>query len=64
MMYATFSGHTIKIYEDNGYLYRTFNVPATIPQASVNGDKVSIVCANGYTYLYETCGIQLRQFRS
>ena len=63
-MYATFNGHTVKVYQANGILERTIHVPADVIQASVSGNTVCIVCSNGYTYLYETTGIEIRRFRN
>lgn len=63
-MYATFRGHTVKVYQASGILERTIQVPADVLQASVSGNTVCVVCANGSTYLYETTGALIRRVRN
>lgn len=63
-MYVTFKGRMVKVYDAIGQEIRRFSVRADVVQATVSGDVVSVVCSNGYTYLYRTTGEMFRQVRN
>ncbi len=64
-MYCEWSGHCVKLYDENRTHHRTYFVPQDIVGVQVSGEgnncRVAVTMVNGHTYLYKGDGTLIRK---